>query len=127
MPSDDRPDGETEAAAKPLYLVEARRLPAERLLRLTWEDGHRGEYAYDTLRGYCPCAACQGHGGGQVEFRQPPKPVDLEHIEPVGNYAISFRWSDGHATGIYRYDYLRRLCPCEACGRRLAGRPPVSP
>jgi DUF971 family protein len=104
---------------KPLYLVEARRMPEERKLRLTWEDGHQGEYEYDYLRGYCPCASCQGHGAGPVEFRPPSRPVDLEHIEPVGHYAISFRWSDGHATGIYRYEFLRRLCPCPVCARDL--------
>lgn len=114
---------------KPLYLVEARRLPEERKLRLTWEDGHQGEYDYDTLRGYCPCASCQGHGAGPVEFRPPSQAVDLEHIEPVGHYAISFRWSDGHATGIYRYPFLRSLCPCPQCAPESSAaprRPPVS-
>jgi DUF971 family protein len=32
-------------------------------------------------------------------------------IEPVGNYAISIAWSDGHSTGIYRFDFLREICP----------------
>ncbi|HEY1266366.1 MAG TPA: gamma-butyrobetaine hydroxylase-like domain-containing protein [Candidatus Binatia bacterium] len=34
---------------------------------------------------------------------------------PVGNYAIMFRWGDGHETGIYTFQYLRSLCPCEEC------------
>ena len=37
--------------------------------------------------------------------------MELDVIEPVGNYAIGFRWSDGHVTGIYTFDYLRSLCP----------------
>jgi DUF971 family protein len=36
-------------------------------------------------------------------------------VEPVGNYAIRINWSDGHNTGIYSYDHLRRICPCEEC------------
>ena len=42
--------------------TEARRLPDQRRLRLVWDDGHAGEYAYQELRGWCPCAGCQGHG-----------------------------------------------------------------
>ena len=35
----------------------------------------------------------------------------------MGNYAISIAFSDGHGTGIYRYDFLREICPCEKCGK----------
>jgi len=97
-------------------LLEVRRLPDEHRLRLTWSDGHVGEYDYDYLRGWCPCAGCQGHSTLKVRYQPPPQPVTAETIRPVGNYAISIGWSDGHATGIYRFDYLRRLCPCPACG-----------
>lgn len=90
-------------------LEEVRRLPEERRLRLLWDDGFSAEIPYDTLRGYCPCAGCQGHGAGEVTFHPPKRPVNVEHIEPVGNYAISFLFSDGHGTGIYRDDFLRRL------------------
>lgn len=92
-----------------LYLTEVRRLPESRKLRLTWNDGHSAELDYDTLRGYCPCASCQGHGATAIRFHPPRTAVQPEHIEPVGNYAISFLWSDGHSTGIYRFDFLRSL------------------
>ena len=101
------------------HLTEIRRLPAARRARLTWSDGHSAEFDYDYLRGYCPCAGCQGHAVGPIVFHQPPAPVEPAAISPVGNYAISFAWTDGHATGIYRFDYLREICPCEAC--RAAG------
>lgn len=97
--------------------TEIRRLPESRQLRVVWSDGHRAEYDYDYLRGYCPCAACQGHGTGAVRYRPSEQPVEPLAIEPVGNYAVSFQWSDGHATGIYRFDFLRTICPCEACER----------
>ena len=96
-------------------LTEARRLPEERRLRLTWNDGHTAEYAYDYLRGWCPCAGCQGHSG-KIRYLPPANPVTVESIKPVGNYAISLAFSDGHGTGIYRYDFLREICPCGPCG-----------
>ena len=72
----------------------------------------RGAYY---LRGYCPCATCQGHSAQEVEFHPPRRPVTIEGIEPVGNYAVAFAFSDGHGTGIYRFDFLRDLCPCPRC------------
>lgn len=99
-----------------IHLTEARRLPEERRLRLTWSDGHTAEYGYDYLRGWCPCAMCQGHSGFKIRFQPPPRPVGLESIQPVGNYALSLAFSDGHGTGIYRFDFLREICPCERCG-----------
>jgi DUF971 family protein len=99
----------------PTVLTEARRLPQERRLRLTWSDGHSAEYEYDYLRGWCPCAMCQGHSGSAIRYHPAVGPVTAESIQPVGNYAISIAWSDGHATGIYRFEFLREVCPCPAC------------
>lgn len=90
-------------------LTEARRLPGERRLRLTWSDGHSAEISYDDLRGWCPCAGCQGHSNLKIRFQPPPRPVDVQAIAPVGNYALSIAFSDGHGTGIYRYDFLREI------------------
>jgi DUF971 family protein len=33
----------------------------------------------------------------------------------VGKYALKFKWSDGHESGIYSWEYLRRMCQCELC------------
>ncbi len=99
----------------PIYLTEARRNPEAKTLSLTWSDGHRADFDYAYLRGYCPCASCQGHGAGKVEYRRPPGPVAAEAISPVGNYAINIVWSDAHSTGIYRFDFLRAICPCGPC------------
>jgi DUF971 family protein len=95
------------------YPVEVRRLREQERLRLSWSDEHVGEYAHAYLRGWCPCAACQGHGGGRRFIEAANN--DLEAIEVVGNYALQFRWADGHESGIYSYQYLRDLCPCEKC------------
>jgi DUF971 family protein len=96
-------------------LTEVRRLPEERRMRLTWSDGHSAEYDYAYLRGWCPCAGCQGHTGLNIRFQPPPGPVTTASIQPVGNYAISIAFSDGHGTGIYRFDFLRLICPCAVC------------
>lgn len=95
--------------------VEINHVRAERRVRITWDDGHVGEYPEDYLRGYCPCALCQGHDAAKGKKFISVPDVKLREILAVGNYAIEFRWEDGHSTGIYAYDYLRSLCPCEDC------------
>ncbi len=107
-----------------LYLTEVRRNPDESAFRLQWSDGHSASLPYELVRGYCPCAGCQGHGDGKITFQPPKATVRPTTIEAVGNYAISIAWSDGHATGIYRFDYLRAICPCPACNDLQAGTPP---
>jgi len=95
--------------------TQIRRQPETRTLLILWSDGHEAEYQYDYLRGFCPCAGCQGHGAHKVEFQVPESPVEPLTIRPVGNYAISFHWTDAHSTGIYRFDFLRSICPCDSC------------
>jgi DUF971 family protein len=75
---------------------------------ISWDDGVRTQYAFDSLRNACPCAGCRGHSPGEVE---PPKVVGvaLMRISEVGNYALRFDWSDGHGTGIYTWPFLRDL------------------
>ena len=82
-------------------------------LEIDWADGHTSCYTNELLRGYCPCAGCQGHSGA-IEFRPGSNSV-LEDIEEVGNYGLCFTWGDGHKSGIYSYRYLRELCICDQC------------
>jgi len=98
------------------YPTEINHVKASGIVRITWENGHVGEYSEEYLRGYCPCALCQGHGS-QRRFISVPN-AKLQEIRAVGNYAVEFRWHDGHSTGIYTYDFLRSLCPCPACKDR---------
>lgn len=104
-------------------LVEVRRLPGERALRLAWSDGHAAAFPWDYLRGWCPCAVCQGHSVVKMAYRAPAAPVEPQIIAPVGNYGISMSWSDGHSTGIYRFEFLRQICPCPECRRAGAPEP----
>lgn len=77
------------------------------LLEITWADQHRSALPHELLRGYCPCAACQGHSG-TIVFRAGGNLV-LKNLEQVGNYALSFAWGDGHNSGIFTFRYLRAL------------------
>jgi DUF971 family protein len=86
-----------------------------RVMEIDWADGHKSRYPHRVLRGYCPCAGCQGHEG-PITFREPgDHQLELEDLAPVGNYAIELRWFDGHASGLFSYRYLRALCQCDAC------------
>lgn len=96
--------------------------PARTLLAIDWRDGHVGVYPLSYLRGWCPCALCQGHGARQGFAEHAPGPR-LTAMEQVGNYALAVTWSDGHDTGIWPWAYLRELCPCPACGGPRAGTP----
>lgn len=74
---------------------------------ITWGDGARCVYPNTLLRGFCPCAHCQGHGG-TIEF-VPGGNSDLRGLETVGFYALKLVWGDGHETGLYTFEYLRGL------------------
>jgi len=93
---------------------------------ITWNDGHFGSYPSWYLRENCPCASCVEEFTGRRMLAQGSIPGDLERIEvePVGNYALRFRWSDDHDTGIYPFDFLRRLCPCADCRPEGLKEPP---
>lgn len=86
-----------------------------RRTEIDWADGHKGIYPHDILRGYCPCAGCQGHTG-DIRYIEPrDDQQQLDELSPVGGYALSLKWSDGHESGIYSYRYLRSLCQCPSC------------
>jgi DUF971 family protein len=86
-----------------------------KVTEIEWGDGHKGVYPHDILRGYCPCAGCQGHSGTIVFKEASGIQLELDEIEPVGNYALRLQWFDGHGSGLYSYRYLRALCHCDEC------------
>lgn len=98
------------------YLAEDRWLnDAGDAIVVSWGDGHISTYPFLFLRGYCPCAACQGHGGGPAKWQNPPADLGLQGVRLVGAYGINPVWSDGHDTGIFADRKLRRMCPCPEC------------
>jgi DUF971 family protein len=94
-------------------------------IQIDWKDGHLSKYSLGYLRDECPCATCTGAHGTEPEksnYSAPAAPfpmfkptLKMLNVEPVGHYAIRIEWSDGHNTGIYSFDHLRKICPCESC------------
>ena len=91
---------------------------------IEWADGHHSVYPARTLRLGCPCAECQDElTGRQIEDASAvPEDVRPLGIQLVGSYALSVRWSDGHATGIHAFRSLREDCPCGPCVKALRAR-----
>ena len=84
-------------------------------LAIKWEDGSETFISLETLRRCCPCAGCKGEVDvmGNLyknsEKALTPAAFRLVRVEMVGTYAAQPVWGDGHATGIYSFDYLRRV------------------
>ena len=80
-----------------------------RILEVSFEDGAHFELPCEYLRVYSPSAEVRGHGPGQEVLQTGKEGVNIEAIEPVGSYAVVFRFDDGHDTGIYSWDTLYDL------------------
>ena len=115
---------------------------------ITWADDHSSHYDFAYLREECPCAMCNDErmkkAAGQEKDRQLRKgnasntaaPILSSPLLPmfkpkltakaahaVGNYALQIDFNDGHATGIFSFDFLRTICPCEECAREYRTNP----
>jgi DUF971 family protein len=96
-------------------------------VEVTWSDGHTSRYPFYYLRDLCPCALCNDEREKKARLRaSPAASIELPMYKPrvtaksaaaMGNYAVQITFSDGHATGIYSFEHLREICPCDACGR----------
>ncbi len=80
-----------------------------RVLEVAYDDGASFRLPFELLRVYSPSAEVRGHGPGQEVLQTGKRDVDIVALDPVGNYAVQPRYSDGHATGIYAWDYLYTL------------------
>ncbi|MBI3259679.1 MAG: DUF971 domain-containing protein [Ignavibacteriae bacterium] len=88
--------------------------PLPHLLTIEWNDGFSATIPLEKLRDECPCAMCKGEQimGQPVSFgikMFAPGMNELEKLVPVGNYGIQASWKDGHDTGIYPWQLLRRI------------------
>jgi DUF971 family protein len=96
-------------------------------LEIDWVDGHKSAWTFAWLRNGCPCATCneerkaEGRKPGQPKakpaellpmYAPPAKPASAH---AVGRYALQFNWLDGHTSGIYSWEFLRRHCQCQEC------------
>ena len=77
-----------------------------RTLEVVFSDGKTFVLPFELMRVYSPSAEVQGHGPGQEVLQTGKRDVELDALDPVGNYAVQPRFSDGHDTGIFSWDYL---------------------
>ena len=95
-----------------------------RLMEIAFSDGSRFELSYELLRVYSPSAEVRGHGPGQETLQVGKRDVTIAEVEPVGHYAIQPRFSDGHNSGIFSWDYLYELgCEQDALWQRYLAKP----
>ncbi len=80
-----------------------------RVLEITFDDGAQFNLPCEYLRVFSPSAEVQGHGPGQRVLQIGKEDVNIDRIEPVGNYAVCLHFDDEHDTGIYAWDTLYRL------------------
>ena len=80
-------------------------------LSISWSDEAETKYNAADLRRSCPCAGCINEWTGEKMLKAENIADDLSFssISIVGRYALNFHFSDGHETGIYSFDYLRKL------------------
>ena len=83
-------------------------------LAIQWNDETESYLGLEMLRRACPCAACGGEPDVLGNIIRPDLSYsdgsfDLASFEIIGGYAVQPRWRDGHGTGIYSFQYLRKL------------------
>ena len=81
-----------------------------KFLELSYADGSKYQLSFEFLRVHSPSAEVRGHGPGQEVLQTGKRNVALLGVEPVGHYAIKPRFSDGHDSGLFTWDYLHELC-----------------
>jgi DUF971 family protein len=112
----------TQISADPEHIA----ISKSKGVKIDWKDGHRSDYSLAYLRDECPCASCTGAHGTEPQKSDYSKPANapfpmfkpalkMLNVEEVGHYAIRIEWNDGHNTGIYSFEHLRKICPCVEC------------
>jgi len=92
-------------------------------LLIEWDEKTESKIGLKYLRDECPCANCKGETILLKTYRPPKTKMFnlemymLQNIQPVGSYAIQISWKDGHTTGIYSWEYLKKLAQDESTGK----------
>ena len=83
-------------------------------LAIQWNDGTESYFGLEFLRRACPCAACGGEPDVLGNIARPNvtytgESFQLAGFNLVGGYAVQPHWADGHESGLYSFQYLRRI------------------
>ena len=89
--------------------AELRLNPAKDRLTVTFDGGESHALGAEYLRVHSPSAEVRGHGGSKPAPVTGKEHVKIARLEPVGNYAVRIVFDDGHDSGLYSWDYLRKL------------------
>lgn len=82
---------------------------ASHVLEVAFDTGETFHLPCEYLRVYSPSAEVMGHGPGQRVLQVGKRHVNIDAINPVGNYAVQLSFDDGHQTGLYSWDTLYDL------------------
>jgi len=83
----------------------------DREITINWSDDAETKYDAAQLRRACPCASCVNEWTGEKILKDEniSNETSFSNVSIVGRYALNFKFSDGHETGIYTFPYLRKL------------------
>jgi|TARA_B100000959_G_scaffold265066_1_gene306195 DUF971 family protein len=89
--------------------------PVGEELALKWKDGAEQFVPLETLRRACPCASCSGETdimgnvakGPETKFTEAS--FQIKQIQSIGGYAFQIFWNDGHSSGLYSIEFLRKI------------------
>ena len=125
--------GQTVTRRRPLghaAVVDDRYEPADidvardEAVTITYQDGQTASFDLMTLRLGCPCAQCRSlRDRGERVWPGPgsPTPLRITNAELHGAWGLTIEWNDGHATGIFPFELLRRWRDGESPPGRDAG------
>jgi len=86
---------------------------SDQVICIKWDDGEEQIYFADETRGKCPCASCRDKEDEPknpfIILKANPNNVVFTGWEMIGRYAVRFSFSDKHGTGIYTYEYLKKI------------------
>ena len=80
-----------------------------KVLEISFDDGSNYKLPAEYLRAFSPSAEVMGHGPGERKVPIGIEKVNIDQIEPVGNYAVILHFDDEHNTGIYSWETLYNL------------------
>ncbi|TWU58902.1 hypothetical protein Poly51_16820 [Rubripirellula tenax] len=109
---------ETQTDVVPLTITR----DGDSAISISWSDGTMTRWTASVLRNTCPCATCREKKRGEAEKREAAgklrglpvlsaaeaRPLRIESMRPVGSYAYSIGFSDGHDSGIFPFVMLHR-------------------